>query len=109
MAMITTTKRLLAAAVVLAAAGCAGTEEPGPEPEREPDMADQFIERMDSLPPEERVPDWDRTRALMVREAPAVGDRAPDFELPLEDGSGVVRLSTLASEKPVVLVFGSYT
>ena len=37
------------------------------------------------------------------------GDRAFDFELPLLDGSGRVRLSDFAGERPVALVFGSYT
>ena len=38
-----------------------------------------------------------------------VGDRAPDFSLPALDGSAVVQLSTEFRERPVVLVFGSYT
>ena len=38
-----------------------------------------------------------------------VGDAAPDFLLPALDGSGVVQLSTEYRERPVVLVFGSYT
>jgi hypothetical protein len=38
-----------------------------------------------------------------------VGDAAPDFALPALDGSGVVQLSTELRERPVVLVFGSYT
>lgn len=38
-----------------------------------------------------------------------VGDTAPDFDLPLVDGSARVRLSAFRGEKPVVLVFGSYT
>ena len=37
------------------------------------------------------------------------GDLAPDFELPLVDHSRTVHLSTEFREKPVVLVFGSYT
>ncbi len=36
------------------------------------------------------------------------GDPAVDFELPLQ-GSGSVRLSEAAVERPVALVFGSYT
>lgn len=40
---------------------------------------------------------------------PKVGERSPDFELPLHDGSGIVRLSSFAGVKPVVLVFGSLT
>ncbi|MBZ5576869.1 MAG: hypothetical protein LAP40_09955 [Acidobacteriia bacterium] len=37
------------------------------------------------------------------------GDAAPDFSLPRLDKSGVVRLSAEWRERPVVLVFGSYT
>jgi hypothetical protein len=42
---------------------------------------------------------------------PAVdeGDLAPDFELPRVDGDGTALLSELCAEKPVALVFGSYT
>jgi len=39
----------------------------------------------------------------------AVGQAAPDFELAARDGSGRVRLSSVRQEKPVVLVFASYT
>jgi thiol-disulfide isomerase/thioredoxin len=39
----------------------------------------------------------------------AVGQEAPDFELPTRDGGSRVRLSSLRQKKPVVLVFGSYT
>ena len=39
----------------------------------------------------------------------APGDRAFDFELPRLDGAGRVRLSGFAGERPVALVFGSYT
>ena len=38
-----------------------------------------------------------------------VGDAAPDFVLPALDGSGVVQLSSEFRDRPVVLVFGSYT
>ena len=37
------------------------------------------------------------------------GDVAPDFELPLLDGGGTVHLGTLLRDRPVALVFGSYT
>jgi hypothetical protein len=37
------------------------------------------------------------------------GEVAPDFELALIDGKGQVRLSSLVEERPVALVFGSYT
>jgi hypothetical protein len=39
----------------------------------------------------------------------AEGDAAPDFTLPLYDRSGQVRLSSFRGQRPVVLVFGSYT
>ncbi len=41
--------------------------------------------------------------------APAVGDAAPDFELPRLDGKGSVRLSSFKGGKPVALIFGSFT
>jgi hypothetical protein len=39
----------------------------------------------------------------------AIGDIAPDFQLPTLHGGGVIRLSDRTREKPVVLIFGSYT
>lgn len=39
----------------------------------------------------------------------SVGDEAPDFELPTHDKSETVRLRDFRGQKPVVLVFGSYT
>src|SRR5487761_1539877 len=47
-------------------------------------------------------------RNLMTAKV-AEGDLAPDFELPRLDGSGTVRLGALAAERPVALIFGSYT
>jgi hypothetical protein len=38
-----------------------------------------------------------------------VGDLAPDFALPVLHGDRTVRLSGEYRQKPVVLVFGSYT
>jgi hypothetical protein len=38
-----------------------------------------------------------------------VGDQAPDFSLPLSDHSADIHLSAFRGQKPVVLVFGSYT
>lgn len=37
------------------------------------------------------------------------GDRAPDFELPREDGAGRVTLREFHGKRPVALIFGSYT
>jgi hypothetical protein len=39
----------------------------------------------------------------------AEGDHAPDFELARLDGDGKVRLASLLEERPVALIFGSYT
>ena len=46
-------------------------------------------------------------RNLMTAKV-AVGDVAPDFELPLVDDTSTVRLTSLL-DRPVALVFGSYT
>jgi hypothetical protein len=48
---------------------------------------------------------WTRARAGNVN----VGDVAPDFTLSSLDKSSHLDLATLRKEKPVVLVFGSYT
>jgi len=47
---------------------------------------------------------WDRRERGRLR----MGDSAPDLALPRYDG-GLVQLSQLWGEKPVVLVFGSCT
>ena len=39
----------------------------------------------------------------------ALGDPAFPFELPLLDGGGRVRLADFVGERPVALIFGSYT
>ncbi len=41
--------------------------------------------------------------------APAVGDEAPDFELPQLGGAERVRLSQFRGRNAVALIFGSYT
>jgi hypothetical protein len=48
---------------------------------------------------------WLRARAGTIH----AGDMAPDFNLEAQDKSGMVQLSSLRGQKPVVLVFGSYT
>jgi hypothetical protein len=47
-------------------------------------------------------------RALMTP-AVAVGDAAAPFDLPRLDGGGRVSLADFAGDRPVALVFGSYT
>ena len=44
-----------------------------------------------------------------IPEGPALGGRAPDFELPDEKHERRIRLSNLYPKKPVVLIFGSFT
>jgi peroxiredoxin len=41
--------------------------------------------------------------------APKVGEPAPDFELCDSDGKKPVRLSSFQGERPVALIFGSFT
>jgi len=41
--------------------------------------------------------------------APRVGDLAPDFELRDAHGQKPIRLSDFRNEKPVALIFGSFT
>ena len=41
--------------------------------------------------------------------APRVGDAAPDFELRDSDGAHPVKLSDFRGDRPVALVFGSFT
>jgi len=71
--------------------------------------AKRWVAEMDSRPAEERVPNWDEIRVLMMREAPRVGDAAPDFALETCDRTDTIRLSALDPNKPVVLIFGSWT
>jgi hypothetical protein len=40
---------------------------------------------------------------------PLVGDQAPDLKLKTKDGQQEVLLSNFKGQKPVVLVFGSFT
>ena len=47
-------------------------------------------------------------RDLMTAKV-AVGDVAPDFNLRRVDSESSVRLTSLLAERPVALVFGSYT
>lgn len=50
-------------------------------------------------------PLWMSARAGSLRP----GDRAPDFTLPVLHGDRTVTLSAQYRQKPVVLIFGSYT
>ena len=73
-----------------------------------PELTDEILQRMNMT--RER---WEVIRSEhRAREAraPAVGERAPDFELPLlGEPSQTVRLSDFRGKRPVALIFGSYT
>ena len=74
-----------------------------------PDKVAEMIKRMEAAPPEERPPDWERTKALISRQAPKVGEVAPDFTLKTASGEEEVTLSKFRPGQPKVLVFGSFT
>jgi hypothetical protein len=63
---------------------------------------------IDSVNPEQRAA---MLGFIAQREthAPAVGAEAPDFELPRLGRDERVRLSSFRHDKPVALIFGSYT
>jgi hypothetical protein len=44
-----------------------------------------------------------------ICEGPSIGQRAPNFTLPTQDGKRKVRLADFRGKKPVVLIFGSFT
>ena len=72
-------------------------------------MTADFISYMDAKLPKDRVPNWETTKALMLREAPKVAEDAPDFTLETRDGSESSRLSQFEGDSPVVLILGSWT
>jgi hypothetical protein len=63
---------------------------------------------IDSLNPERRMA---MMQFIAQREihAPAIGTEAPDFELPRLGSDERVRLSSFRNDKPVALIFGSFT
>ena len=50
-----------------------------------------------------------KSQKLLDAQAPKAGDLAPDFTLSDVSGTESVTLSDFRDEKPVALVFGSYT
>jgi hypothetical protein len=68
-----------------------------------------FIAEVDLAPAEKRPPNWERTKALMARPVPAVGAAAPDFTLKTVDGATAITRSKFHPDRPLVLVFGSFT
>jgi len=81
-----------------------GCQQPSPD-----ETARSFIAEMDARPPDQRPPQWDEVKRLMARRAPAVGDAAPDFTLPTLQNAGPVTMSKYHDNRPLVLIFGSFT
>ena len=73
------------------------------------DPVAHFIAKTDAAPPEKRPPNWENTKRLMARSAPAVGTQAPDFTLPTLEGSGQITRTAYQGSQPLVLIFGSFT
>lgn len=63
---------------------------------------------MASMEPEQRA-GLMQFIAQRETQAPAVGTEAPDFELPRLESDERVRLSSFRDQKPVALIFGSFT
>jgi len=82
---------------------------PNEPPRLQEDPARKMVEQMDRAPKERQPPDWEETKALMTRKAPAVGEAAPDFVLKTPDGKSEIKRSTFQEGRPLVLLFGSYT
>ncbi len=73
------------------------------------DPALHMIRYVDGLPPDKRPTNWSQTRALMLRPSPAVGTVAPDFTLDTLSGDRAITRSVFQGDRPLVLIFGSYT
>ena len=70
----------------------------------------QFGSVMSNLPMVSMIvlpfePLWNIARAGVLK----AGDPAPDFRLQTYDKSSLVQLSSFRGDRPVVLIFGSYT
>ena len=68
----------------------------------------RMMEFTNAMPPKRRAAFM---QFLSEREthAPTVGSPAPDFELPRLGGGEKARLSAFRGQRPVALIFGSYT
>lgn len=108
---------LLLGLISVGAVGCAHVErseqvnmEAKPDPAADmPDPAVAMIAQVDQAPAEQRPPNWEFTKSLMKRRAPAVGESAPDFTLSSVDGKTTITRSKFQAKKPLVLIFGSFT
>jgi hypothetical protein len=62
-----------------------------------------------NVPYEDTPPRPDDAIFAAAVRGPQVGDDAANFSLPAHDGAGEVTLSRFRNQKPVVLIFGSYS
>lgn len=83
-------------------------QQQNPRKQRSPRDLERMRAFIEGMAPERRARIM---QFLAEREskAPAVGEQAPDFELPMLDRKAQVRLSSLRGIKPVALIFGSFT
>ena len=95
-------------AIVAVAFAVSPESKSGAKPKKS-DIASKWIEEVDAAPADERPPNWEHVKALMMRRPPAVGEDAPDFTLATRGEESSVTLSQFEGKKPVVLIFGSYT
>ena len=73
-----------------------------------PDFSDDFVRNVLDTTPEALMALY-QERLPFEERAPRVGDRAPDFALAPLGGGELVRLSSFRGDRPVALIFGSYT
>ncbi len=72
------------------------------------DLPDEVLERLGLT--RERFEQMQKDHAEREQRAPNVGDAAPGFTLPtLGDREETVSLADFRDERPVALIFGSYT
>jgi hypothetical protein len=64
------------------------------------------VKYMTTITNRQQAAAWQRKFDL---KAPKVGNPAPDFELYDINGENPIRLSDFKGEKPVALIFGSFT
>jgi len=76
---------------------------------RSVDPAAKFIARVDNSPPDRRPKGWENIKLLMSRTAPAPGEIAPDFTLPVLEGTNEINRVAHQGDRPLVLIFASFT
>ena len=76
---------------------------------RSVDPAAKFITRVDNSPPDRRPKGWENIKVLMSRTAPGPGQIAPDFTLPVLEGTNEINRVAHQGDRPLVLIFASFT